>query len=115
MLPIAVAVLSVTATAHDRKTPKAARQRSRLLRNDTHRNRLGVGVIAGMQRSPRGFVVIEDFELLTLLHDAPVERLRGADIVWIKLGERADLIYRDANRSLEHIPRDALTAGRSCQ
>jgi hypothetical protein len=29
--------------------------------------------------------------LLTCLHGAPVERLKRADIVWIKLGERVDL------------------------
>ena len=29
--------------------------------------------------------------LLTFLHDAPVERLKRADIVRIKLGERVDL------------------------
>ena len=53
------------------------------------------------------------FALLTFFHDASVERLNGPDIVWIKLRERVDLLFRDVHWSLQHKPRDALTAGRS--
>jgi len=59
--------------------------------------------------------LLRAFALLTLLHDAAVERLKGPDIVRIKLGERADLLCGDVHRSLQHKPGDALAAGRSRQ
>jgi len=52
--------------------------------------------------------------LLTLLHDATVERLKGTDIVRIKFGEGVDLLCRDFHRSLQHKPRDTFSAGWSC-
>jgi hypothetical protein len=58
-----------------------------------------------------GLVVTDDcFALLTFLHNASVERLRGPDIVRIELGERADLLCRDVYRRLQHKPRDPLGA-----
>jgi len=52
--------------------------------------------------------------LVTLLHDASVERLQRPNIVRIELGERVDLLCRDVHRSLQYNPRDAFTARRSC-
>jgi hypothetical protein len=53
------------------------------------------------------------FGLLSFLHDPSVERLKGPHVVRIKLGEGVDLLRRDAERSLQHKPGDALSTGRS--
>ena len=49
-------------------------------------------------------MIISIDELLTLLHDASVERLKRPDIVRIKLGERVDLLCQDLHQRLQHFP-----------
>jgi hypothetical protein len=56
-----------------------------------------------------------DVELLTLLHEAPVERLNRPNIMGIEPAKDVDLLWRDLHWSLQHKPGHVFCARRRRQ
>ena len=86
----------------------AAKRTNRRIRYEIRDLERNLPAISSRQNYP----LHSHVESLTLLHDAPIERLKRTDVVRIELGERVDLLCRDVHRSLQYIPPYALGAGR---